>query len=90
MTRNRTTDESFAIGRAFGTITRERSSTGAIWYRGRVITRWGIVDVYSDDDHSRYDFACDGRHYIRTERRGRTQRGLAIMASRFAREVSHG
>jgi hypothetical protein len=91
MSKAKMRDESRAVSRTYGTIRRERTHDGtAFWYHGSLITRWGIVTVYGEERFSRYDFVHGGRHYIRTEDRQRTERGLTIMAVRFARDVSRG
>lgn len=90
--RNGAHEESQALDGSFGRIERryldDRTHS---WLDGEVVTAYGIVSVSSqdgDDPHTRYDFAFRGRLHMRTEQRGRTERGLAIEATKFARRIS--
>lgn len=77
-------------GRSFSR-TELRDSGG--WIDGAVVTPWGIVLVYAQGDavhvnNSRLDFAHNGRLHIRNFKGKRyTQRGLARVAAKFAREI---
>lgn len=58
---------------------------------GIVVTPYGIVIVESmsqaERPHSYYEFVWQGRRHIWSERKGRTARGLAIMAGKLVRGV---
>jgi len=84
---DRVEESSYALDGSYGRIHR-RETNGKPWKSGDVITPWGIVGIYADEGYTRYDFACDGRHFIRTEKRNRSNRGLAIEASKFARRMA--
>lgn len=62
------------------------------WITGTVRTPQGVVDVYSEEKRSRFDFVWAGVHHIRTINRGqcaiRSQRSLTILGAKFAREVA--
>ena len=81
-------EESFAIDGSRSRITRNETQSG-YWYGGDVVTEFGIVSIYGEAGHSRFDFAWKGRHYLRHENRGRTPRGLAIEATKFARRIAN-
>lgn len=58
--------------------------------RGAATTRYGIVTVYMQADgeqHTRMSFVHNGREWTRTFARTFSERGLLIMAGKFAREV---
>ena len=57
------------------------------WTDGRLLTKHGIATIYFDPDFLRLDFAYKGVLHMRTIRRGFTDRGAAIMAGRFVREI---
>lgn len=84
----RSWDESLAIQHSFGMVIQLHSTDSGRWYRtGAVVTAYGIVSVYSQEDHTRLDLAHEGRHYMRNFQRGMTERGLAIAATKFARAI---
>lgn len=61
---------------------------GTAGLKGYVVTWDGIVHVWGTAGSSTYLFVLEGVAYWRTERRRRTARGLAIMAGKFAREIT--
>jgi hypothetical protein len=81
--------DSFAIDRSMGRIKTDLY-IGTRHSRGEVITKWGIVAVTGSETYSRFEFAWKGRHWIMTEYIGRTKRGLAVAATKFARSVVGG
>lgn len=85
-------DDSIAVSAPFSRIRRRDTRDGVgSWWDGEVVTPQGIVSVYSDERYTRLDFVYGGRLYMRNDRGGkRTERGLAILAGRFAREIAGG
>jgi hypothetical protein len=68
-----------------------------VCYVGSVITPLGIVDASTwiglaagTEDATYLAFVWRGREYRRTIRRGTSERGLVILAGRFAREIAGG
>jgi hypothetical protein len=78
-------EESYALD---GSRARIEQHDGGTWREGDVVTAWGIVSIYAEAKHTRYDFAANGRHYMRTEFRHRTNRGIAIEATKYARRCA--
>lgn len=82
-------EESYKLGASLGRVRRVPIGGEAYYLLGDVVTKCGIVSVASDSTpYSRYDVAIRGRHYMRTERVQRTERGLAIEAAKFARRIA--
>ncbi len=92
MTRkNEPREESYALGGSRNRIRRINVGEGRFYLDGDVVTPWGIVSVTTQSiPYARYDFAIGGRHYMRTEYRARTERGLTIEATKFARRIASG
>lgn len=60
---------------------------------GTMVTPYGNVNIYSQGDdksihYTELGFAYEGCQYTRTWRKRFSKRGLAILASRFAKEIS--
>lgn len=86
-------DDIITIHASFSRID-ERGEIGARYLIGNVVTKLGIVSVYSqggdpDRRHTRLDFAYNGKLWIRNIRRRFTQRGLVTLANRWAHFVAN-
>lgn len=81
----RTEDYDFAIDRSSLTIVSFGEGPGQF---GFVTTPAGIVGVYADSEVVVLYFCVDGREYRRTYRGALTERGIATVAGRFARELT--
>lgn len=77
-------------------VKKVQEDTGGFYLEGCVPTPLGIVQVYSEAGRSRlgepfaysfYKFVVDGYEYNYSEMVSRTQRGLTLMAHRFAQHV---
>lgn len=82
--------ESFAIGSSISRVMLHHTEHGS-YLDGDVLTKYGIVSVYSQggkNPSTRMDFVYGGRHHMRTELKTRCIRGMAILATKFAREVT--
>lgn len=55
---------------------------------GAVMTAYGIVDCYTQNDWSQLRFMVGNHLYRRTFEQGYTKRGLAKIAKDFAREIT--
>ena len=69
-----------------------RDYQGDSYLDGAVLTRHGIVEVYSQGGPSQWPssnltFVWNGRCYVRGRNRRLTKRGLVTAADRFAREI---
>lgn len=88
-------DDEMRIRNATGRIMRHRLNATESYLDGDVLTPWGIVTVYSENEElggnmnlARFDFVFDGILYIRTFKRSFTERGLTLMARKFAKEIA--
>lgn len=76
---------------ARSTIADYRNPVGGLeWLDGVVDTPFGTVSVYSDcggEGHTSLRMIVGGRCYCEARPRAYSQRGLAIIAHRFARRV---
>lgn len=79
------------------TFTDDSSAVGTGWNRlhfrgtytdGNVVTPYGIVQVYSQDEFTIMTFVIEGRMYRREWKRGYTERGLVRLAKQFAKEYA--
>ena len=84
MSKPETFDDSWSVRDGYARIQGHRTNGGDYWYEGDVVGPDVSVGVYSDARLSHYSIVIDGKEYRRTEQRGRTQRGLTIMARKFA------
>ena len=82
----RVNEWSFAVGQSHSNIY-HRQRDGYEWYEGNLVTPLGFVSVYTDDRCASYAFIWRGRKWYFSEYRGRTPRGLAIAAGKFARRI---
>jgi len=57
------------------------------WLEGVVATRHGFVSVYSEQGHSGFRFIYQGRHYSATVPKALTDRGLTMLAGKFANYI---
>lgn len=78
--------DSLSVGRGWSSIQTHRTEHGN-YLEGMVFTPHGIVAVYSQEDATTFRTVVDGQLYHMGERRGRTARGLAILAQRWMREI---
>lgn len=79
--------ESNTISRSFSSIDHNQQWG---YSSGVVATPKCMVRVYSQggtNPHSFADFVYDGKHFRRTWRKEKTDRGLAVLANRFVREI---
>ena len=89
------TDDSMAINEGFSRI-KTVWGTGVSWLDGEVITEQGMVSIYAQGDdncfaHTRLDFVFEGRLHMRNYPNKRyTKRGIAMLAKRFAHEITEG
>lgn len=89
------TVQSYATSNTRGSVKRdsfvsEHDGKTREWLTGTVTTHWGIVTVYSQSGEkpwSHYSVVMDGRIYYGSEPMGRSKRGLAVRAAKFARDV---
>lgn len=58
------------------------------YIKGLIFTPHGIVEAYSDYDHTALFFVANGRCHSRRWPHGFQQRTLVTLAKRFARDVS--
>lgn len=82
------TDTDYKVCRSCSRIDYERDFD---YLRGVVITPYGFVYVYSQGNQSSrnlssFEFIWNGRKHDRRIRKRMTARGLATVATRFARE----
>lgn len=75
-------DMSWSVCRPMGLISRHEK-----YLDGSVETPYGFVLVYSEQNYSSIQIIREGRTYARMWKRSFTPRGLAIVASRFAKNV---
>jgi hypothetical protein len=86
------TDWSMKLDRTIGRISTHDDG----YLYGVVITRDGVVDVYSQGGEdgmvpsTTMTFAMAGRMYSRTFKKRYSKRGLATVAARFAAEIAEG
>lgn len=83
-------DESYKITHAHGLGLMSHTTARGNWTDGGVVTKFGIVDIYIDEERARMDFVCRGRHHIRSVSKAVTKRGIVTMANRFAMQISSG
>jgi hypothetical protein len=55
-----------------------------------VRTEHGFVKVYSQEEHSSYEFIWQGRAHHLYEDVERSRRGLTLVANRFAKAIVNG
>ncbi len=78
-------DNKMSLLRPFSRI---KGSTIGNWFDGEVITKNGIVSVYSQEDYSKLDFAYKGKLYSRNYiNRGYSPQFLVTLADRFSEEI---
>lgn len=81
-------DFRYKLNRPSGPISKVEPDSGWWWRTGYVSTPFGIVGIYSQEDYSALVVMRDGYLHERTVRGPTpTERGLRIMAGRFARDV---
>ena len=80
-------EESFTISRPYTCGMCDHGD----WTSGSVLTKRHLVNVYTQDGHTRFDAVHKGRHHMLTMWGKRmTQRGMAIIAGRWSRKLAGG
>ena len=80
-------NEDFKVSRPYATLNFRNSGKNS-YREGSYFSGLGIVGIYAEDFLVRLDLCFNGREYIRTiHDRYYTDRGLAIIAGRFQREI---
>ena len=87
----KTTDESWKVSGNTGLLISFDKEYN--YLEGTVTTPYGMVSVYSQGDekssaYTRLDIVINGRQFSRSIYRRYTQRGLVVVAGRFAEEIA--
>jgi hypothetical protein len=84
-------DESMPVGRPYGNISMTNKGHGLGYCIGHYVFKYGIVIIYDEPNHTRFDFVFNQKLYMRTinDKKNRvfTDRSLKIMAGKFAMEI---
>lgn len=81
-------DSSYKLSSSYSHITKHGRTSDDFFLSGCIITKHGIVSVYSQEGYSRLDFVVNGRRYIRESWEFAASKALTRRANRFAEELS--
>ena len=58
------------------------------WEEGTVVTRYGFVSVYRQEDHTNLRFIWEGRQYSRSWDTEYSQQFMVTLAKRLVRDIT--
>jgi len=86
---NKKYDSKFSINKPWANIYKKESSDGENYFDGLYYCKEGVVECTSEikRNMSYFRFTYNGVLYMRTIHKAYPQRGLAIMAGKFVKEI---